>query len=124
MLIKENTTSIKVYFIVISILGGYSNLTLIFDGVNPLQKILAVFGILLALCFFVSAVRLETFLSRNIEFIFFVLVTSGVFLGIKLLYDIFTGFRFFVLLQFVVGVMIFWYLHKNVRRLSQEKEEI
>jgi hypothetical protein len=121
MLIKESTTSIKVYFIVISILGGYSGLTLMFDEGNPLQKILAVLGILLALCFFVSAVRLETFLSRNIEFIFFVLVASGVFLGIKLLYDIFTGFRFFVLLQFVVGVMIFRYLYKNVKCLSNEE---
>lgn len=121
MLIKESTTSIKVYFIIISILGGYSSLTLMLDGVNTLQKILAVLGFLLAMGFFVSAVRLETFLSKNVEFIFFVLVASGVFLGIKLLFDIFTGFRFFVLLQFAVGVMIFWYLHKNVTRLSNEE---
>lgn len=122
MLMKESTASIKVYFIIISILGGYSGLTWMFDGVNPFQKILAVLGILLALCFFLSAVRLETFLSRNIEFILFVLVASGVFLGFKLLFDIFTGFRFFALLQFVVGVTIFRYLHKNVKRLSLEKE--
>ena len=123
MFIKESTTSIKVYFIIISILGGYSGLTWMFDGVNPLQKILAVLGILLGLCFFLSAVRLETFLSRNIEFIFFILVASGVFLGLKLLFNIFTGFRFFALLQFAVGVAIFRYLHKNVKRLSIEGEK-
>jgi hypothetical protein len=123
MLIKESTTSIKVYFIIISILGGYSSLTLILDGVNLLQKILAVLGILLALGFLVSAARLETFLSRNIEFIFFVLTASGVFLGLKLLLYVFTGFKFFVLLQFVLGVTIFWYLHKNVKRLSIEGEK-
>ena len=122
MLIKESTTSIRVYFIIISILGGYSGLTWLLDGVTPLQKILAVLGILLGLCFFLSAVRLETFLSRNIEFIFFVLVASGVFLGLKLLFNIFTGFSLFVLLQFVVGVTIFRYLHKSVKRLSLEKE--
>lgn len=122
MRFKEGVGSLSVYFILISILIGYTHFRPILAGDNLREEIFGILGILLALCFFFIGVKLKSFISGNVEFIFFIFVIAVIFFAIKSIFAILTGSDVLTFLQPIIGALVFWYLFTNIKRLAQEEQ--
>ena len=85
------------------------------------MKVIAIAGLVISACFLVVAIKLKTYVVHNIYFVFTVISLAGVFLGVKVVLALFTKFTIGVILQFVVGVFILWYIHKNIKRLAEQE---
>lgn len=130
---KESVRSLQAYFIVVSLLAGYSNATTLIDENQPfmLLKILAAVGLAFAVAFLVAGLTLKKVLVTASGSLLLLVVCQGIFTLVKtalalwLVYDI-VGSAMFEMIGWMpllwpgLTVLICVYLFASVKRLARE----
>ena len=121
MAMKETVGSLKAYFIFISIIGFISDIRLISIASqnNLIVWIICSIGILFSVAYLYIGITLRKLLVESPQLINNMIYASMVYLVINFLLSLLAGFQANAIMQLVLGLLITWYLLKNVKRLSQ-----
>lgn len=123
---RETIGSLKAYFIFVSVLGLSANFHAITASpINLLSLIISSVGIAFSLAYLYVGIRLRKLLVEATELVSTLILASiGYSTFIFLLIAIF-NFQSSLVVQFIIGLVIGWYLYISVQRLSRmEKSKI
>jgi len=119
MRMRETPRSLSIYFVIIGLLGLISNLGGMFQFKGDLVLVLLVLpGIGFSVAFLYFGFRLRSLLPASTQWVIRVLVASAIYWIILFLLTPFAGIAEAV--QLVIGLLIIFYLIRNIRRLSTE----
>lgn len=122
---KESVGSLKAYFIVVALLSGLGNYSLLTqwqgDAINLISGLL---GMGLAIAYFYMGVSLRKLLIHSPQVITTVISISMAFIVITFLLALPYSLQITQVIRSAIGLLITGYLLKNVTRLSaQEKDK-
>lgn len=122
---KESEGSLRLYFILVGVVGGLSNYSaLTRGGVGVLFLSIYVVGLLIAAGFLCAAVFLDKFLDRSarpLKLLLWITICASAARGLLVLAirPVPIGFVYPI-----VAVLIGFYLLANVSRLAREREDV
>lgn len=114
---KESKKSLKIYFIIVGILGALSGINLLIIYPEFLIKVFGIVTIVLAIMFLYYGIKLYDYLQNSPKtLINFVVIALAIQAVLRLL-----GGEFF----YVIGIVLLgWYLVQNIKRLSTQTDNI
>jgi hypothetical protein len=120
---RETIGSLKTYFIFIAVLGLIGSIGSIAAlNVNPIFLIVGLIGLLFSVAYLYIGIRLRKLLVESPKLINNVIFGNMAYMIINFLLTLLNGFQSGPVIQLAVGLLITWYLHKGVERLSQEEK--
>ena len=123
MAMKESIGSLRAYFIVVALLSGFQNATLLVQSQrNIIIVIIALLGLGLAIAYLYIGIALRKLLVKSSKIITGVILVSMGFLVVVFLLSLLGGVQAAMVAQLIIGLLITWYLLKNVKRLSSEEQ--
>ncbi len=118
---KETVGSLKVYFIVVSILGIAGSLAALgASQANLLFLVTGLVGLTFSVAYLYIGVTFRKLLVESPKMIENMLLASMAYQAITFLFSLFNGFQTGLVIQLTIAILILWYLLANVRRLSKE----
>ncbi|MEW6498612.1 MAG: hypothetical protein AB1589_39860 [Cyanobacteriota bacterium] len=119
---KESVGSLKAYFIVVSLLSGLGNYSLLtqWQG-NTINLISGLLGMTFAIAYFYMGVSLRKLLIHCPQVITTVISISMAFIVITFLLALPYSLQITQVIRSAIGLLITWYLLINVSRLSAEE---
>jgi len=121
-MMRESVTSLKWYFIIIALISAYRN---VFDlsqsQGNIIVVIFSFIGIGFSITWFYLGIQLKRLLAKSPKVIITILFSTIGYLGLVSLLELLGGSPA-GLIKFFVGILITWYLLRNVKRLSLEQQ--
>ena len=128
---RETVRSLRAYFILSGLAGLYleavalvSTLRVTISVATVLIVLIAVVGIGFSISFLYVGVLLPALLRSAVDTIVTLLYVSGVWLVISSVPGFFVGNRPWVAAGLAIGLLIVWYLLRNVRRLAAEEQGV
>ena len=113
---RETPRSLSIYFVIAGLLGIVSCLAELAQiNVNVIAVLLLLSGIGFSIAFLYFGFRLKSLLFTSAQKIIRVLTASAIYLAIVTILSLLAGGG-----GSVIGLLITWYLIRNVRRLSTE----
>ena len=123
MAIKESVGSLRAFFIVTALLAGFQNTNLLVQSQrNIIIVIIALLGIGLAIAYLYIGIALRKLIVKSPKIITRVILVSMGFLVVVFLFSLLDGVQTAMVAQLIIGLLITWYLLKNVKRLSSEEQ--
>lgn len=124
MAMKESVGSLRAYFIVVALLAGFQNTALLVQSQeNIVIVIMALLGLGFAIAYLYIGIALRKLLIKSSKIIIGVILVSMGFQVVVFLLYLLVGVQAAVVLpQLIIGLLITWYLLKNVKRLSSEEQ--
>jgi hypothetical protein len=121
MAMKESVGSLRAYFIVVALLAGFQNAALLVRSQgNIIIVIIALLGF--AIGYLYIGIALRELLVKSSKIITGVILVSMGFLVVVFLLSLLGGVQAAMVAQLIIGLLIAWYLLKNVKRLSSEEQ--
>lgn len=118
--LRETVGSIKGYLILSALLSVFLSLArLLQSNGKPLLLIESLIGLGFGIAYLYLGVRFRRLISSSPRTIMATLIAGACYLALILLLSLVAGVWGSVL-QGVIGLLIIWYLVRNVRRLSRE----
>jgi len=112
---KESVKSLKWYFIIVALLGGYNTLYYFANSQGNIILIIScIIAALFSIAWFYIGISLDKLIIKSSSMIIKVLLLSGVYLTLTCLLSL-------NIIGLVGGLLITWYLFKNIKRLSLEQ---
>jgi hypothetical protein len=116
--LRETVGSLRVYFILVAAVSALFNVANLLGGARGLVTVISsLVGLGLALAYFNVGVRLKRLLVTSPTQITGVLMAGAVFVMLVFLFEALSGVPGETP---VLGLLIVWYLYRNVRRLAAE----
>jgi len=122
MAMRESVRSIRVYFIVIACFYGFRGI-FAFAGspVLVIDAIIGFIGIAFGIAYLYIGIRLKQLLIESPKVINSVILLSMGVLVVSFLLGVLSGMQASTGGPLIVGLLVTWYLLKNVKRLSSEE---
>lgn len=118
---KETAGSLKVYFIVVSVLGIAGSLTVLgASQVNPLFLVIGLIGLAFSIAYLYIGITFRKLIVESPKLIENMLLASMAYQVITVLLSSLNGFQTGLIIRLAIAILILWYLLANVRRLSRE----
>jgi hypothetical protein len=125
MAMRETAGSLRAYLIIGAILSSLIHLSsLAQSGGNLLAILLSLIGLGFSFAYFYMGIALKKLLERAPGFIVKVLMAGACYLLIIFLLSLATDVWAAALVRLVLGLLITWYLIRNVRRLSGQAPSV
>lgn len=126
MAMRGTVGSMRAYYLVPGILGALMNVGLIaLGGSNVVALLLGAMGMLSAIACLYIGPRLPALVAAASAVVPRILVITGVYLVLLLLFGLASGSHGVALVvQSGIGLLITWYLLRNFRRLAKEAATI
>ena len=122
MAMKESVGSLRAYFIIVALVSGFRNATLLVQSrENIVIVIIALLGLGFAIAYLYIGIALRKLLVKSSNIITGVILASIGFLVVVFLLSLLGGVQAAMVAQLIIGLLITWYLLKNVKRLSSEE---
>jgi hypothetical protein len=118
--LKETVGSLRAYFVLVAVLGAVVNVVNLFSGASWLVAAIAVVGFGFCVAYFYLGVRLKHLLATAPGQITGVLIAGAVFLVLVFVIDAASAGLGATEVRPIGGLLITWYLLRNVRRLAAE----
>ena len=119
--LRETVRSLRAYFIIVAIMSGAVNLVSLLIVPVGVNTVLSVVGLGFCVALFYVGVRLRQLLVTSLGRITGVLIAGAAYLGVLLLFDLISG-QYTGVVGVLIGLLMTWYLLKNVRRLAAESQ--
>lgn len=125
MVMRETIRSLKAYFILVALLVAAESAFLLYKSQGII--IIVVFSLLglgFACIYFYMGISMRKLLIQSPKFITTVILISMGFLVASFLLSLLDGLQVSKVIELVIGLLITWYLLRNVKRLSSEEQSI
>ena len=128
---RETVRSLRAYFILSGLAELYieaialaSALRSAISAATVLAVLIAVVGIGFSMAFLYVGVLLPALLRRAVDRIMTLLYVSAAWLIVSSVPRFFLGDRTWAVVGLAIGLLIVWYLLRNVRRLAMEAQNV
>ncbi len=124
MAMRESVISLRAYFIIIALLAGIKNTVSLVQSHRDITiVIVALIGVGFAIAYLYIGIALRKLIVKSPKIITRVILASMGFLVVGSLFSLLVGVQtVMVVAQLIIGLLITWYLLKNVNRLSSEEQ--
>jgi len=123
MAMKESVGSLRAYFIITALLAGFqSTAPLVQSQRNIIVYISALIGVGFAIAYLYIGITLRQLIVKSPKIITRVILVSMGFLVVGFLFSLVDGVQTAMVAKLIIGLLITWYLLKNVKRLSLEEQ--
>ena len=117
---RETISSLKAYFIFVSVLGLTANFNVITSSpINPTSLTISLIGIAFSLAYLYVGIRLRKLLVEATELVSTLILASIGYLTFIFLLAAIFNFHSGLVVRFIIGLAISWYLYINVERLAR-----
>jgi len=125
MVMRETIGSLKAYFILIALIGAAQSAFLLFKSQGIFIIIIfSLLGLGVSCVYFYIGISFRKLLIQSPKFITTVILISMGLLIASFLLSLLEGLQGSMVLELVIGLLITWYLLRNVKRLSSEEQSI
>jgi hypothetical protein len=123
MAMKESIGSLRAYFIIIALLAGIKNTASLVQSQRDIAIVIgALIGVGFAIAYLYIGLTLRKLIVKSPKIITKVILVSMGFLVVGFLFSLLEGVQTAMVAQLIIGLLITWYLLKNVKRLSSEEK--
>ena len=120
-MMKETVGSLKVYFIVVSVLGIAGSLAALgASQANLLFLVTGLVGLAFSVAYLYIGITFRKLLVESPKMIENMLLASMAYQVITFLFGLFNGFQTGLIIRLAIAILILWYLLANIRRLTKE----